>query len=69
MVYLDVWERHVTSLQEKGIREVALGINEPDTAARAQVVWQVKIMKPDEIKNHDELWDDIQVYIREKRKR
>ena len=28
LVYLDVWERHVTSLQERSIREVALGVNE-----------------------------------------
>ncbi len=40
-VYLDVWERHVTALEEPGIREVALG--GPDTASRAEVVWQVKL--------------------------
>jgi hypothetical protein len=39
-VYLDVWERHVTSLLDPNIREVALG--GPDTATRTQVVWQVK---------------------------
>jgi hypothetical protein len=41
LVYLDVWERHLTSLEDDSIREVALG--GPDTATRAQVVWQVKI--------------------------
>src|SRR6266404_5787372 len=40
-VYLDVWERHITALEDDDIREVALG--GPDTAARAKVVWQVKI--------------------------
>jgi Family of unknown function (DUF6519) len=40
-VYLDVWERHITALEDDEIREVALG--GPDTAARAKVVWQVKI--------------------------
>jgi Family of unknown function (DUF6519) len=47
LVYLDVWERHLTYLEvedAKGsvisIREAAL--NGPDTATRAQVVWQVK---------------------------
>ena len=40
-VYLDVWERHVTAFEDDDIREVALG--GPDTAARAKVVWQVKI--------------------------
>src|SRR5664279_2205870 len=41
LAYLDVWERHVTALDEPGIREVALG--GPDTASRAEVVWQVKL--------------------------
>lgn len=40
LVYLDAWERHVTYIQDDGIREVALG--GPDTATRAQVVWQVR---------------------------
>jgi hypothetical protein len=41
LVYLDVWERHVTCIEDDSIREVALG--GPDTASRAQVVWQVKV--------------------------
>ena len=41
VVYLDVWERHISSLEDEDIREVALG--GPDTAARAKVVWQVRI--------------------------
>ncbi len=45
LVYLDVWERHVTSLEDDSIREVALG--GPDTATRAEVVWQVKIWPAD----------------------
>ncbi len=40
LVYLDVWERHVTCIERPGIREVAL--DGPDTASRAEVVWQVK---------------------------
>lgn len=39
-LYLDVWERHVTWIEDDGIREVAL--NGPDTCTRAKVVWQVK---------------------------
>lgn len=39
-VYIDVWERVVTTLQDDTIREVAL--NGPDTALRTQVVWQIK---------------------------
>jgi len=41
LVYLDVWERHITYIEDDSIREVALG--GPDTAARARTVWQVKV--------------------------
>jgi hypothetical protein len=40
LVYLDVWERLVTSVEDDAIREVALG--GPDTAARSRIVWQVR---------------------------
>jgi hypothetical protein len=40
LVYLDVWERHLNSIEWPSIREVALG--GPDTATRSQIVWQVK---------------------------
>ncbi len=42
-VYLDVWERHITHIQEERVRETALGTGGPDTCTRAQVVWQVKL--------------------------
>jgi len=42
-VYLDVWERHVTSVEDGSIREPALG--GPDTCSRAQVAWQVKALE------------------------
>ncbi|MGK9169283.1 hypothetical protein KXR53_23415 [Inquilinus limosus] len=38
-LYLDVWERLVTHVEDDAIREVAL--NGPDTSARTKVVWQV----------------------------
>ncbi len=41
LAYLDVWEHHVTWLEDEHVREVALG--GPDTATRAKIVWQVKI--------------------------
>jgi hypothetical protein len=41
LAYLDVWERHMTALDDEEIREVALG--GPDTATRTRVVWQVKV--------------------------
>jgi hypothetical protein len=40
VVYLDVWQRHITALDDPHLREVALG--GPDTATRAKTVWQVK---------------------------
>jgi uncharacterized protein DUF6519 len=39
-VYLDVWERHITSVEDDETREKAL--NGPDTCTRAKVVWQLK---------------------------
>lgn len=43
LAYLDVWERHITTVQDDNIREKALG--GPDTATRTQVIAQVKLMK------------------------
>jgi hypothetical protein len=40
LVYLDVWERHITYLEDDDIREKAL--NGVDTATRSKVIWQVK---------------------------
>jgi hypothetical protein len=40
LFYLDVWERHVTCLEDESLCEVALG--GIDTTTRSQVVWQVK---------------------------
>jgi hypothetical protein len=57
-LYLDVWERLVTSVEDDAIREVAL--NGPDTSARTKVVWQVRAlaaetragcMTPDALRN------------------
>ncbi len=42
LVYLDVWQREVTAIQDPDIREKALG--GPDTATRLQTVWQVKVL-------------------------
>lgn len=41
LVYLDVWQRHISALEDKNIREKALG--GPDTATRSKTVWQVKL--------------------------
>jgi len=41
LLYLDVWERLITAIEDPSIREVALG--GPDTTARTQVVWQAAL--------------------------
>jgi hypothetical protein len=48
LVYLDVWERHLTYVELEDADGSTISIREsalkgPDTATRAQVVWQVKI--------------------------
>ncbi|HPS90582.1 MAG TPA: DUF6519 domain-containing protein [Methanothrix sp.] len=44
IVYLDVWKRHVSAIEDPEIRETALG--GPDTATREQTVWQVRAVMP-----------------------
>lgn len=67
LVYLDVWERHITCIQDDTICEVALG--GPDTATRAKTVWQVKVWPLDasvredaalvcDVINDDNEWND-----------
>ncbi|UBF28582.1 DUF6519 domain-containing protein [Kovacikia minuta CCNUW1] len=43
LLYLDVWERHVTAIEDPEIREVAL-TDIPDTTTRTKTVWQVKCL-------------------------
>jgi hypothetical protein len=40
-VYLDVWLREITALEDPSIREVALG--GPDTCTRTKTVWQARL--------------------------
>ena len=42
-VYLDVWERDITALQDPSILEIALG--GVDTTTRTRIVWQVKTLQ------------------------
>ena len=42
LVYVDVWEREVTAVEDPGLREVALG--GPDTTTRLQTAWQVRVL-------------------------
>lgn len=41
-IYLDVWERHISAVEGPGLLEPALG--GPDTATRAQLTWQVRVL-------------------------
>ncbi|MEL7357775.1 MAG: DUF6519 domain-containing protein [Cyanobacteria bacterium J06560_6] len=41
VAYLDVWQRHITAIDDPNIKEIALG--GPDTATRSQTIWQVKL--------------------------
>ena len=40
-VYLDVWERHITALEDQSILEVALG--GPDTTTRVRTIFQIRV--------------------------
>ncbi|MCD5341572.1 DUF6519 domain-containing protein [Arthrobacter sp. AK04] len=43
LIYLDVWERHVSGAERPDLLDVALsGL---DTATRAELVWQVKVLR------------------------
>jgi hypothetical protein len=63
LVYVDVWERHVTYLEDSSIREVALGTNSPDTATRAEVVWQVKVIEQNLLVNNEDLKTQVDALI------
>ncbi|MGH7944569.1 MAG: DUF6519 domain-containing protein, partial [Opitutaceae bacterium] len=43
LVYIDVWQREVTVLEDPSIREIALGGS--DTTTRIQSVWQVRVLE------------------------
>jgi len=42
LVYLDVWQRHITAFEDASLREIALG--GVDTTTRMQTIWQVKLL-------------------------
>jgi hypothetical protein len=42
VAYLDVWQRHITALEDGQIRETALG--GPDSTTRSRTVWQVRLL-------------------------
>jgi hypothetical protein len=42
LVYLDVWDRYITAIEDPSLREPALG--GPDTSGRVKTVWQVRVL-------------------------
>lgn len=44
-LYLDVWERHITWIEDESIKEPALG--GPDTCTRVKTLWQLKALEWD----------------------
>ena len=42
LVYLDVWQRAVTAVEDPGLIEQAVGV---DTTGRVQTVWQVRVLE------------------------
>lgn len=60
LVYLDVWQRHITAIEDPEIREIAL--NGADTATRTQTVAQVKLAP---LENHNK-W---QTFLSNKQRR
>jgi hypothetical protein len=61
LVYLDVWERHLTQIEDPRIGEVALeGV---DTTTRAKLIWQIRTLELAEkhrtCKALAENWEDL----------
>lgn len=42
-VYMEVWERLVTFVEQPEIRDSAFGARGPDSSARTKVVWQIRV--------------------------
>lgn len=65
LVYLDVWERHLSYVEDDYIREKALG--NVDTATRAQIVWQVKVISHSRFENlnveNDDIKNDYETFL------
>ncbi len=58
VAYLDVWERHITALDDIEIREVAL-TSVPDTTTRTKTIQQVKLEKIGEISEYSQIQSDL----------
>jgi len=63
LAYLDVWQRHITALDDPTIREVALG--GPDTCTRAKTVWQVKLFRVGDVTSSLNCLSDLPEWAKE----
>jgi Family of unknown function (DUF6519) len=50
LVYLRVWERHVTEVEDPALHEFALGIHHPDSTSRSQITWRVELAEFKQVK-------------------
>lgn len=57
LIYLDVWERHISYVEDDDIREKALV--GPDTTTRSRVVWQVKVDETSATNCKDINWKNV----------
>jgi Family of unknown function (DUF6519) len=59
LAYLDVWEHHISYLDDSHIREQALG--DVDTATRSKITWQVKLVDigSQNVSNPCALWESV----------
>jgi hypothetical protein len=44
LVVVEAWERSISSIVERGYRELALGMDGPDTVTRHRVVWRIRLV-------------------------
>ena len=64
LIYLDVWERHITSIEDPEIKEPALG--GPDTDTRTKVITQVKKLSVSNAEFCDETMDEWEDLIQQR---
>src|ERR1700742_3703269 len=60
VAFLEVWERHITFLDDREILEVALG--GPDTCTRAKTISQVKLVQAGAVNSNITCATDVQAY-------
>lgn len=61
LLYLDVWQREVTSVEDPELRNVATG--GPDTSVRVQTPWQVRSMPIGERVTRETEWSKLDPWL------